>query len=96
MKAIIHHVLKRADVSVLDPVDAGWAGFSFARGNPDLTEAGWRLHYFSPSNERFDGPDVVQVAGPMGLAEKIREGPPCDHSCPRHPPVGPEGYQVVG
>lgn len=88
MKARIRYGGRVADVSTSDSIDAGWMGFRFAKNNRDLVEAGWSLHYYGASNSTFDHPDTLVLArGVAELAERIREGLSCSHSCPHHKPV---------
>ncbi len=97
MKAIINYDNKTVCVGIESLANVGWAGFHFAKNHRDLVEAGWVLVYFSHDSTVFaHHSDVLDLLGVNDLAEKIREGPPCSHSCPQHPVVGIEGYQVVG
>ena len=77
---------KTARVVVTSINGAGWLGFDFARGNPDLTQAGWKLHFFpgSKSLPSYCGlPTKHSVVGAVSLARAIRAGPPksCCHDC---------------
>ena len=97
MKAIINHENRTVCVGIMGLANTGRAGFYFAKNHRDLVEVGWILSYFPHDSSVFAHPsDVLDLLGIEALAEKIREGPPCTHSCPRHPVVGIEGYQVVG
>lgn len=85
MRAIINHGNKTVCVGIMGLANAGWTGFHFAKNHRDLVEAGWMLAYFSPDSSVFARPGVLDLLGVEGLAEKIREGPECTHSCPQHP-----------
>ena len=87
MYVTINWETKQADVGVRDITTAGWVGFHFATKNPDLIEAGWYLCYFQSFTTVTEAPYTVYVRGPVELGQIIREGPPCDHSCPRHEAV---------
>ena len=87
MKVLIDYEHKIVEVGVRDHVDAGWLGFYFAKDNRDLIEAGWVLWYVLPDYSPFSGPGVLNVTGYGELPEKIREGPPCTHSCRQHTPA---------
>ncbi len=86
MKAIINHESKSVCVGIRGLANTGWAGFDFARRHRDLVEAGWILAYFPYDSGVFaHHSDVLDLLGIEALAEKIRKGPPCSHSCPQHP-----------
>ncbi len=87
MRVVISHGPKNVIVEVEGVVDAGWLGFNFAKHHSALVAAGWLLLYFTRPSNVLDRPGVINVLGVEDLADKIREGPPCDHSCPQHPEV---------
>ncbi len=66
-------------------------GLHFKEDNPDL--AAWRV-YCRPASEQLAGKDLYrqeQFEGVGTLAQVIRKGLGCNHSCPRHPEVKVEG-----
>ncbi len=87
MKAIINYEQKRAEVGVVGLVEAGWTGFYFARDNRDLIEAGWVLWYFPFGDFACGTPEASYFSRIQELADKIREGPPCAHTCHQHTPA---------
>lgn len=76
MKAFVDRRRKVAGVLVHDVVDAGHAGFNFARKNPDLVEEGWVLYYYDDERELrrcADDVPVIEVSGYIAtLADVIR------------------------
>ena len=76
MRVNISYPSMTADVGTIGHLDAGWVGYRFAKNNPDLTKAGWSLHYYLHSDARFDSPDTLVMRwGVTELAERIRCGP---------------------
>ncbi|KKL94809.1 hypothetical protein LCGC14_1860980 [marine sediment metagenome] len=88
MKAVIDYEHKIVEVGVRDHVEAGWTGFYFAKDNRDLVEAGWILWFFRPDSFPCGTPEASYFSGIQEVADKIREGPPCTHSCRQHEAVG--------
>ena len=86
MRAYLDFQHKKAKVVVESVVDAGWLGFDFARNNPDLVQAGWRIHFFSSAETLPScGGQLNEsdIQGAISLARTIKAGPPksCCHGC---------------